>query len=238
MTSREDATAKTVLVSGGAGDIGRALARRHLSSGAKVVIVDASADALHKAEQELGASPDRLLGIVADVTDETEAVEYVGRAHKFLGRIDAFFNNAGIEGDAEPITQLSLNSFERVMSVNVVGVFLGLKHVLPHMIEQGHGAVVNTASISGIRGAETLAAYVASKHAVVGLTRTAALEVADRGVRVNAVCPSAVEGRMIRSLADKTSRHKGGGTVSDFAARNPTSTQRIATSAPRPTRSA
>lgn len=221
-TSRDDATAKTVLISGGAGDIGRAIARRHLSWGAKVVIVDASADALHEAEQELGASPDRLLGIVGDVTDEAQVVDYVGRAHEFLGRVTAFFNNAGIEGDAEPIPQLSRDSFERVISVNVLGVFLGMKHVLPLMIEQGAGAVVNTASVAGIRGSENLAAYVASKHAVIGLTRTAAIEVASRGVRVNAVCPSGVEGRMIRSIEDKTLRNRGSGSAGDFAARNPT----------------
>jgi NAD(P)-dependent dehydrogenase (short-subunit alcohol dehydrogenase family) len=222
MISPAESAAPSALITGGGGDIGRAIARRHLAVGSRVVLIDASSEALERAERELHADPHHLLAIQADVSSEADVIRFTEQAARFLGGIPAFFNNAGIEGTAEPITRLALEDFERVMAVNVSGVFLGLKHVLPLMVEQRHGAVVNSASVSGLRGAETLSAYVASKHAVVGLTRTAALEVAGDGVRVNAICPSGVEGRMIRSLEEMAIRHSNGENNESFAARNPT----------------
>jgi len=114
----------------------------------------------------------------------------------------AFYNNAGIEGDIAPITQYSLESFRRVLDVNVVGVFLGMKHVLPVMLKQNKGSIVNTASIAGLIGSPDIAVYSASKHAVIGLTKSAAQECAKTGVRVNCVCPGLIDSRMLSAILD------------------------------------
>lgn len=214
-------TKRTALITGGGGDIGGAIASRFLDDGGRVVLVDRSREALDAAIELLQAGPGCLLGIVADVASEGATKGYVAEALGFLDRVDAFFNNAGIEGAAAPITDYSFERFQQVLAVNVHGVFLGMKYVLPGMLARGRGAVVNTASISGLRGADNLSGYVASKHAVVGLTRTAALEVAAYGVRVNAVCPSGVEGRMIQSIGAMTADLPSAAPQRGFAERNP-----------------
>src|SRR5581483_1186749 len=120
-----------------------------------------------------------------------------------FGRIDCFFNNAGVEGKVAPTADYDEAVFDQVIGVNVKGVFLGMRHVLPEMIRQGSGAVVNTASVAGLVATPGMPAYVASKHAVVGLTKTAAGEVARLGIRVNAVCPGPVDTRMIHALEEQ-----------------------------------
>ena len=117
-----------------------------------------------------------------------------------FGMIDAFYNNAGIEGDIKPITEYSLEMFRRVLDVNVVGVFLGMKHVLPVMLKQNKGSIINTASIAGLMGSPLIAVYSASKHAVIGLTKTAAWECTGTGVRVNCVCPGLIDSRMLSTI--------------------------------------
>ena len=119
-----------------------------------------------------------MLTVAADVTREDEVAEYVRAAVDRFGTIDAFHNNAGIEGDVAPITKYSLESFRRVLDVNVVGVFLGMKHVLPVMLKADKGSIVNTASIAGLIGSPDIAVYSASKHAVIGLTKSVAQECA------------------------------------------------------------
>jgi len=146
--------------------------------------------------------------IVADVTSAAEVARYVARCLDSYGRIDCFFNNAGIEGRVAPLAEYDDDVFDAVFAVNVKGVYLGLKHVFPAIRERG-GAIVNTSSIAGINGSAGIAPYSASKHAVIGLTRTAALEWASQGVRVNAICPGPVQTRMIQSLEEQFS---SGGT--------------------------
>ena len=119
-----------------------------------------------------------------------------------FGTIDVFYNNAGIEGDIAPITKYPLEAFRKVIDVNVVGVFLGLKHVLPVMLRQNKGSIINTASIAGLIGSNDIAAYSASKHAVIGLTKSAALECSATGVRVNCVCPGLIDSRMLSAIID------------------------------------
>ena len=152
----------------------------------------------------------RRVAIQADVSNPEQIAHLVEAVEDAFGPIGIFANNAGIEGVVAPLHEYPDDVFDRVLQVNVKGVFLGLKYVLAKMIPRGWGAIVNTASTSAIRGRAGLSGYVASKHAVLGLTRTAALEVAETRIRVNAVLPGPVESRMIRELDDQAGRNIAG----------------------------
>lgn len=195
---------KVVLITGAAGGIGLAAARKYAEQGAKLSLVDLSQEALEKAAGEIDAEK-LLLG--ADVTKEEEVENYVRQTKERFGRIDVFINNAGINGDFKNIVDQTVENLDKVFSVNVVGAFLGLKHVLKVMIDQKSGSVVNTASNGGLLGAPGMSLYVASKHALLGINKSAALEVADYGIRVNAVAPSGVDTAMMRSI--ETNAAKG-----------------------------
>jgi NAD(P)-dependent dehydrogenase (short-subunit alcohol dehydrogenase family) len=190
---------KAAVITGGAGGIGKETAKLFLQEGAKVVLVDLFDEALEKAKNEL-SSFGEVLTVRADVTKEEDVKNYVKVAYEHFGKIDVFFNNAGIEGKVQPITEITVEDFEKVQKVNVLGVFSGLKHVLPIMMKQGHGSIINTSSVAGLGGTQGVAPYVASKHAVIGLTKVAALEAAKANVRVNSIHPSPVNTRMMRSL--------------------------------------
>jgi NAD(P)-dependent dehydrogenase (short-subunit alcohol dehydrogenase family) len=192
---------RVAVVTGAAGFIGRATAKLLAARGARIVAVDRREADLKAATAELPASAETLT-IAADVTSEDEVRDYVRATVDRFGKIDVFYNNAGIEGDIRKITDYSLDSFRRVLDVNVVGVFLGLKHVLPVMLQRNKGSIINTASIAGLIGSPDIAVYSASKHAVIGLTRSAAIECSGTGVRVNCVCPGLIESRMLSSIID------------------------------------
>lgn len=193
---------KVAVVTGGAGGIGRAVATGLLAEGARVALVDANKDHLAQVADELKAgAPGPVLPIVADVRHEEEVEGYVRKALDELGRVDIFFNNAGIEGRRGSFGELDPADFDNVIAVNVRGVFLGLHFLLPVFERQGSGgAVVNTASMAGLKGAARFSPYITSKHAVIGLTRSAALEAAAYGVRVNAIAPGYIDTRMLRAL--------------------------------------
>ena len=199
MADRIRLDGKVALLTGAAGVIGTAAMRLLAERGARIVAVDRDEGPLRAAIRDLPASA-QALAITADVTQEDEVTDYVHQAIGKFSTIDVFYNNAGIEGDIAPIVEYSLESFRRVLDVNVVGVFLGLKHVLPVMLKQNKGSIINTASIAGLIGSPDIAVYSASKHAVIGLTKSAALECAGTAVRVNCVCPGLIDSRMLSSI--------------------------------------
>jgi NAD(P)-dependent dehydrogenase (short-subunit alcohol dehydrogenase family) len=190
---------KVAVVTGAAGVIGTATIKLLAERGAKIVAIDRREQDLEAAVRELPASAEALV-VAADVTQEDEVADYVRAATNRFGTIDVFYNNAGVEGEIKPITEYSLEAFRRVIDVNVVGVFLGLKHVLPVMLKQNKGSIINTASIAGLMGSPHIAVYSASKHAVVGLTKSVAWECTGTGVRINCVCPGLIDSRMLSAI--------------------------------------
>ena len=201
MSDRIRLDGSVAVVTGAAGVIGTAAIRLLAERGAKIVAVDRRPQDLQAAIRDLPASA-QPLAVTADVTREEEVAGYVRAAVDRFGTIDVFYNNAGVEGDIAPITRYSLEAFRKVIDVNVIGVFLGLKHVLPVMLKQNRGSIINTASIAGLIGSPDLAAYSASKHAVIGLTKSAALECTATGVRVNCVCPGLIDSRMLSAIIE------------------------------------
>src|ERR1700731_2351027 len=195
-----DFTGKVALITGAGNGIGRATALGFATSGAKVVVVDRHAAAGGATGGVIRQQGGEARFVAADVTKSAEVQAYVKAALDAYGAIDCFFNNAGIEGKWAHTAEYDEDMFDAVIGVNVKGVFLGLRHVLPVMLQQKRGAIVNTASVAGLVATPGMPAYVASKHAVIGLTKTAAGEVARAGVRVNAVCPGPVDTRMIHAL--------------------------------------
>nr|WP_306266182.1 SDR family oxidoreductase [Pararhizobium sp. IMCC3301] len=192
---------KVALITGGAAGIGLETARLFLNEGARVALVDLKKRDLERVASELDGLGD-VLTIAADVSQADDTARYVKETVERFGRIDVFFNNAGIEGKVAPLVDQKLDDFDRVMAVNVRGAFLGLQHVLPVMTGRKSGSIINMSSIAGLKGSPNVAPYITSKHAVVGLTRAAAIEAAPYGVRVNSVHPSPVNTRMMRSLED------------------------------------
>src|SRR6202521_2876563 len=200
-----DSKGKIALVTGAANGIGRATALAFSGAGAKLVLVDRDAAAGEPAAGATGQQGGDARFVAADVTRSADVQAYVKATLDAHGRIDCFYNNAGIEGTVAPTAEYDEAMFDAVIGVNVKGVFLGLRHVLPVMLRQKSGAVVNTASVAGLVATPGMPAYVASKHAVIGLTKTAAGEVARAGVRVNAVRPGPIDTRMIHSLEQQIS---------------------------------
>lgn len=188
---------RVAVITGAAGVIGAAAVRRFVAEGAQVLAVDLEEGPLKALVDEVGSQNASFA--VADVTREADMTALAATARERYGHVDVFLANAGIEGKVQPIFETRLEDFEKVMRVNVSGVFLGIKHIAPLMVENG-GAIVITSSIAGLRGTPGVAPYGTSKHAVIGLMRSAAAELAAAKVRVNTVNPAPIHSRMIESL--------------------------------------
>ena len=214
-----DFTDKCVLITGGAGDIGTETARQFLAAGARVMLVDIDEADLRQTQDKLGS--DKCFIQAADVTKAEEVEAYTRAADDKLGGIDIFFNNAGIEGKVLPIVDYPVEEFHKVIHVNILGVWLGLKYVMAQMKKSGGGAIVITSSVAGQGGTPNVSAYVASKHATIGLMRTAALEGAPDNIRVNTIHPSPVTGRMMESLESGFGGGQGGEAREQFTQQIP-----------------
>jgi NAD(P)-dependent dehydrogenase (short-subunit alcohol dehydrogenase family) len=199
MADRIRLDGRVAVVTGAAGVIGSATIRLLAERGARIIAVDRRQADLEAAIKELPASA-QALAVAADVTEEDGVKEYVRTAVDKFGTIDVFHNNAGVEGEVRAVQDYPLEAFRKVLDVNVVGVFLGMKHVLPVMLKQNRGSIINTASIAGLVGSPHIAVYSASKHAVIGLTKSVASECTGTGVRINCVCPGLIDSRMLSAI--------------------------------------
>lgn len=192
---------KVAIVTGGARGIGRAAGALFASEGARVLLVDQSEDALREAVDTIGS--DAVSHAVADVSRPEDVERFTRTAVERYGGIDVLISNAGIEGDFKPITDYPIDTFDKVMAVNARGTWLGLKYVVPEMQKRGGGSIVITSSVAGVAGFAGLSAYTASKHAVVGMMRCAAVEYAPMNIRVNTVNPGPIDTRMIHAVEEK-----------------------------------
>lgn len=191
---------KVAVITGGAGGIGLATGALFVAEGADVLLVDRDADQLAAAAASIGSN--RVSTQVADVTDPEDVQQFIAAAVERYGGLDVLLANAGVEGKVRSIVDQEIEDFDQVMNVNVRGVWLSCKYAFPELVKRGGGSIVITSSIAGVKGSPGLSPYVTSKHAVIGLMRSLAMEGAPHNVRVNTVNPSPVETRMMRSLEE------------------------------------
>ena len=194
---------KVALVTGGASGIGLATVRAFAEAGAAVAIADINEDAARAAADNLVAAGHKAIGIRCAVENEADAAAMVAKTVSTFGRLDSAFNNAGIHVAVAETADAEGSDFDRIIAINLRGIFTCMKHELRQMREQGSGVIVNCSSQSGFVGLPGLGAYTASKHGVIGLTKAAALEYAPRGIRINCICPGTTETPLVRGLVEQ-----------------------------------
>lgn len=215
---------KVIIITGAGMGLGLAAAKELASKGANLVLVDYNDKALQDAKSEISAefSNVKIITIVADVSKEEAVKNYVDETVKAFGRIDGLYNNAGIEGKQASITEYDLNIFKKVIDINLMGVYYGLRYVIPVMQKQKFGRIVNVASVGGIRGVLNQMPYVASKHAVSGMTKNAALEYGRDGILTNAIAPGAILTPMVAEAFREVNPTDPKAAEAEYAQRNPT----------------
>lgn len=216
-------TGKVVLITGAASGLGRAAALAVAGEGARLALVDLDESGLAETSTAVsGVAPEaEVLRVTADVRSEDDVRRFVGETVRVFGRIDGFFNNAGIEGRQNRTEDFGTDEFDDVVATNLRGVFLGLRHVLAVMREQGSGSVVNTASVGGIRGVGDQSGYAAAKHGVVGLTRNSGVEYGKFGISVKAIAPGAIMTPMIEGALKQMDPENWVAAGEQFVAANP-----------------
>jgi len=220
MSVTYDFSGQIALVTGAAMGMGLATARAFANAGAAVVLADVDEALLDAAVSEIVSNGGRAIGVTCDVTDEGQVATMVDRAVAVFGRLDAAFNNAGIQVPPSDAAEEPAEHFDRVVAINLRGVWACMKHELRQMRRQGSGAIVNNSSVGGIRGRAQLAAYHATKHGVLGLTSSAGKEYASRGIRINAICPGATDTPMVAKMVDEgtlTGSELAGGPIGRIA---------------------
>lgn len=215
---------KVIIITGAGMGLGLAAAKELASKGANLVLVDYNEKSLTEAKTEINKEfPDvKIINIVADVSNEEAVKNYVDEAVKVFGRIDGLYNNAGIEGKQASITEYDINIFKKVIDINLMGVYYGMRYVIPVMQKQKFGRIVNVASVGGIRGVLNQMPYVASKHAVSGMTKNAALEYGRYGILTNAIAPGAILTPMVAEAFKQVNPADPKAAETEYAQRNPT----------------
>lgn len=215
---------KSIIITGAAMGLGLATATELASRGADLTLVDFNEKSLETAVKELKKEyPSiKVVSVVGDASKEEDVQKYVDQAVKAFGRIDGLYNNAGIEGRQAPMTEYDISVFRRVLDINVMGVYFGMRYVIPVMQKQKYGRIVNVASVGGLRGVMNQVAYVASKHGVSGMTKNAALEYGRDGIITNAIAPGAILTPMVAEAFKQVNPEDPKKAESDYAQRNPT----------------
>ncbi len=198
---------KRIIVTGAGSGIGRATSKLAAGYGARVLCVDLS-PAVHETAAEITAAGGTAVGLEADVSDEKAVTGYVASALEAFGGIDGIYANAGVSGGGKPMLELSVEDWQRTLGVNTIGVFLAIKHTVPHFIEQGSGTIVMTASVAGLRANAGGVDYSASKAGVISMAQTVAYQLYGTGVRINAICPGIIETGMTKPAFDRA-RERG-----------------------------